>query len=405
MRFCLLALPFVLVGSVPAQASDKEAPGKPQGMAVVPPGKFTMGCNFEGKPGCAAQESPAHDVELDGYFLDADEVSVGDYASCVKAGACKDVKDPKDRNCTVSQHDPELPMDCVSQEQAAAFCTWMGKRLPTEAEWEKAARGTDQRRYAWGNTPEPSCQTLGTWGKAPCAKAAPRRRGTFTIDKSPYGVLDLTGGVKEMVADNFRSDYYKTSPSKNPPGPAEKGLLGVVVKGGGYHDPTVEQFRVYGRAAQHPKAAVPGIGFRCAKSVGDTVPVREIAGAPATGTTQAKAGLTAEICGDPCALLTRFAYDDLVANACKICGKVDDTFCTVDFPWNDVPSCDAYDELRNCVYARFGYVFSKPRWQQQFASRPWYRADPAFSEAKLPSVVRANVQKLKELKAKRQGCE
>jgi len=95
----------------------------------------------------------------------------------------------------------------------------------------------------------------------------------------------------------------------------------------------------------------------------------------------------------------------LVANACKICKKYNKTFCEMDFPFSDVPVCDAYDELRNCVYARFGYVFAKPKWQQQFGKLPWYKPDPAFTEAKLPPMAKANVQKLKDLKAKRQGCQ
>jgi hypothetical protein len=77
----------------------------------------------------------------------------------------------------------------------------------------------------------------------------------------------------------------------------------------------------------------------------------------------------------------------------------------MDFPFSDVPACDAYDELRNCIYARFGYIFAKPKWQQQFSKLPWYKPDPTFTEAKLPPVAKANVQKLKDLKAKRQGCQ
>ena len=122
-------------------------------------------------------------------------------------------------------------------------------------------------------------------------------------------------------------------------------------------------------------------------------------------TTSAKPGANEQTCGDACALLTLYAYDDLAANACKICKDYDKTFCGMDFPFGDVPGCDAYDELRNCVFARFGYVFSKPKWQQQFGKLPWYRPDPAFTEAKLPPVAKANVQKLKDLKAKRQGCQ
>jgi formylglycine-generating enzyme required for sulfatase activity len=381
-------------------------------MVLVPAGKFTMGCDFKKDEDCSSRESPAHEVELDTFYIDGQEVSVGEYLACVKAGACTNINNANDPSCTTSHNDPLLPLDCVSQVQAAKFCIWTGKRLPTEAEWEKTARGTDRRRYAWGNAPAPSCENVGIWGPAPCTRAMPRHRGTFPLDRSPFGVQDMSGGVGELVADNYEPDYYKSSPPKNPLGPAEKSFSGVVVRGGRYSSPRQDSFRVYGRGYQPSNASLGGVGFRCAKSANDTTPVRALPAAPAPGAPAAspappagKPELSAQTCGDPCALLTLYAYDDLAANACKICKKHDRTFCEMDFPFSDVPSCDAYDELRNCVYARFGYVFSKPKWQQQFGKMPWYKPDPAFTEAKLPPVAKANVQKLKDLKAKRQGCQ
>ena len=409
------------VGSPPALlvANHRGRAGEPsQGspindMVLIPAGKFTMGCTFEKKAGCSTRESPAHEVELDAFHIDVHEVSVGEYQACVKQGECTNIKDATDRICTTSHNDPLLPLDCVSQVQAMQFCAWMGKRLPTEAEWEKAARGTDRRRYAWGNAPEPSCETLGVWGPAPCVSATPRRRGTFSLDRSPYGVRDMTGGVAELVADSYDPNFYKISPAKSPTGPAEK-TFDVVVRGGRYNDPTPSDFRVHGRSYQPPKAVQGGVGFRCAKSANDASPVRALADpapattAPAVSSSAAAAGKPAvneQICGDACALLTLYAYDDLVANACKLCKRHDKMFCGMDFPFGDVPTCDAYDELRNCLFARFGYVFGKPQWQQRFAKLPWYKPDPAFTEAKLPPVVKANIQKLKDLKAKRQGCQ
>jgi formylglycine-generating enzyme required for sulfatase activity len=385
-----------------AQAAEKTA--APPGMVLVPAGKFTMGCDVGTLENCDTREAPAHVVELDAYFMDVFEVSVGEYAACVKAGACTELARPSDRMCTASQGNPDLPLDCVSQPQATSYCKWMGKRLPTEAEWEKAARGTDGRLYAWGNSPKPSCETLGVWGKAPCQYETARPRGTYALDQSPYGVRDMTGGVAEMVADNSDFNYYKVSPAKNPTGPA-KMKFDIVFRGGRYSDPSARNFAVYVRFATPPKAAVGGVGFRCAKSASDGTPVRTPVVEAKPKAAAGKPGLDAATCGDACALLTRYDYDDLVANACKLCKKYDDTFCEMDFPWNDVPACDAYDELRNCIFARFGYVFSKAKWREQFGKLPWYKPDPSFTEAKLPPVAKANVQKLKERKAKRQGCE
>lgn len=127
--------------------------------------------------------------------------------------------------------------------------------------------------------------------------------------------------------------------------------------------------------------------------------------ATSSGGSAAEPALDAATCRDACTLLTRYSFDELVTRVCKLCKKYDDTYCTLDFPWNDVPACDAYDELRNCLYARFGYVFAKSKWQKQFAGQPWYKPDPNFTEDKLPPVVKANVQKLKERKARRVGCQ
>jgi hypothetical protein len=225
----------------------------------------------------------------------------------------------------------------------------------------------------------------------------------------------MSGSVTEFAADHYSASYYQVSPSRNPTGPAEKTLSGVVIRGGSFIESTPASFRVLGRGGLHPKASVPGVGFRCAKSANDATPVRSLAVAEttvkppappaATASAAGKPGLDAATCGDPCALLTLYPYDELVKNACRICKKHDKTFCETDFPFSDVPACEAYDELRNCIYARFGYVFSKPKWQRQFGKLPWYKPDPSFTEAKLPAAAKANVRKLKDLKAKKQGCQ
>jgi formylglycine-generating enzyme required for sulfatase activity len=420
-----LALATLLLGlggctgaaAAPARAAEVKGAraAKPEGsMVLIAAGRFTMGCDAKKEARCDSRESPAHEVDLDAYYMDVQEVSVGEYAACVKAGHCAPLERPDDKSCTASHHDPSLPLDCVSHVQATAYCTWMGKRLPTEAEWEKAGRGADRRRFAWGNDPEPTCENLGRWaskGPAACAFATARPRGTFPLDRSPFGVLDMTGGVSELVADNYAVHYYAESPVKNPTGPARR-EFDIVIRGGNYTRTAVEGFQVWRRGYHPPTAAVPGTGFRCARSANDKTPVRALAASTVTttapsaapGTASGKPALDAATCSDPCALLTEYPYDDLVANACTLCKPHDDTFCELDFPWNDVPACDAYDELRNCIFARFGFVFSKPKWQKQFGAMPWYKPDAGFTEAKLPPVARANVQRLKELKAKQHGC-
>jgi formylglycine-generating enzyme required for sulfatase activity len=403
-----------------ARAAEKDVEAaKPDDMVLVPAGKFTMGSDTKKD----REFAPAHEVDLDVFAIDTLEVSIGDYKDCVQAEACAGLEHAYSWACTTRYLDPLLPVDCVRREQAIQFCAWKGKRLPTEAEWEKAARGTDGRRYVWGNTPEPSCENVGLLGAEPCKFATPRRPGTFTLDRSPYGARDMAGGVAEIVADNYRFDYYRTSPSKNPvcttptadTGPTAG--LGLLYRGGRYDTRRSDDFLVYTRRGLPGMlASEGGIGFRCAKSAGNSATLRSqnpssmAAGKPSASAappamSQAKPVLDAEMCADACSLLTRYAYDFLIENACSICKKYDRTYCGMSFPVNDVPSCDAYDELRNCIYARFGYVFAKPKWQQQFGKLPWYKPDPAFTEAKLPPVARANVQKLKDLKAKRQGCQ
>jgi len=407
-----------LVLSFAGEAGEGVEAAKPEDMVLVPAGKFTMGSDTKKD----REFAPAHEVDLDAFSIDTLEVSIGEYTACVQAGACTGLENANSWACTTRYRDPLLPVDCVRRDQAIQFCAWKGKRLPTEAEWEKAARGTDGRRYVWGNTPEPSCENVGLLGAEPCKFATPRRRGTYALDRSPYGARDMASGVAEIVADNYLFDYYRTSPSKNPicttpsadTGPTAG--LGFLYRGGRYNTRRSDDFLVYTRRGLPGMlGSEGGIGFRCAKSAGDSATLRSrsqssaAAGKPSAAAppalSQVKPVLDAETCADACALLTRYAYDFLIENACSICKKYDKTYCEMDFPFNDVPSCDAYDELRNCVYARFGYVFSKPRWQQQFSKLPWYKPDAGFSEAKLPPLAKANIKKLKELKAKRHGCE
>jgi len=184
-------------------------------MVLVPAGKFTMGSE-DGEP----DERPAHKVHLDAYLIDQTPVTRGQYARFRDATGHAMPRPPD------FQFDESHPVVNVSWEDAAAYCAWAGKRLPTEAEREKAARGTDGRRWPWGNK----------WD-AKKTNAEGRRGGTtpvgaFPAGASPYGVLDMAGNVWNWCADWYGRDYYKEGANRNPRGPT--GGRGRALRGGSW---------------------------------------------------------------------------------------------------------------------------------------------------------------------------
>src|SRR6201999_2606732 len=143
------------------------------------------------------------------------------YAACFAAGACSAPNCPWD--CSKSDY----PATCVTWDQAKSFCDWAGKRLPTEAEWELAARGTDALKYPWGSD-DPDCSLTNMAGCGDETMAV----GSLPDGASPYGALDMAGHVVGVVADYYDAAYYASSPSDNPTGPESGSRYGG--RGGGF---------------------------------------------------------------------------------------------------------------------------------------------------------------------------
>lgn len=171
-------------------------PPAPEGMVLIPAGSFLVG------PGRTDPESgtyvpPTRRVHLDPYYIDRLEVSAGDYTACVDAGTCRPAS-TADYWCT-ARHPKKLakhPINCLLFEDARTYCEWAGKRLPTELEWEKAARGEDGRAYPWGNEP-PDRVTTGRTSECRGTRTVPR--GCSPWDASPYGLMDMASNEAEWV--------------------------------------------------------------------------------------------------------------------------------------------------------------------------------------------------------------
>jgi formylglycine-generating enzyme required for sulfatase activity len=234
----------------------------PAQMVLVPAGEFTMGSAVG-----AAHEQPEHKVFLDAYYMDMYEVTVGQYAKFLKATGMN----PPPMWTTMDQpHHQSRPVVNVDWTDANKYCEWAGKRLPSEAEWEKAARGTDGRIYPWGNDPPDSRKA--NYGKDKWNNhAALLPVGQLKDGKSPYGIHDLAGNVWEWVNDWYDPDYYATSPSSNPKGP--EGGKYKVLRGGSW-DFAPENLQSARRDLNVPSSTdydSPAYrnfnsGFRCAKN-------------------------------------------------------------------------------------------------------------------------------------------
>ncbi len=243
-------------------------------MIYVPDGPTQMGCNAALDGACKPDEKPQHEVQLSAFFIDRFEITVDQYGQCVDAGNCAKPKDPLPKcnwgDKTKAQH----PMNCIDHDAAVAVCQHFGKRLLTEAEWEKAARGGCE---IWGKDcakltptwpwakPAANCSFTVMLGvdKGGCDLGTTRSVGTMAKDISPYGVRDMGGNVSEWVSDGYQADWYSKSPKKDPHAPAKDGR---VVRGGSLVS-TAAEVRAGNRQSSPKKSTDPALGVRCAKDV------------------------------------------------------------------------------------------------------------------------------------------
>jgi eukaryotic-like serine/threonine-protein kinase len=254
--------------------SGEERTASADGMiqVFIPDGTFRMGGM---DTGTGPDEQPPHDVTMTGFWMDKVEVTTAMYALCVQAGACEPPRlfsSAKNDSYYNNSAFADYPVIMVRWRDANAYCTWAGRRLPTEAEWEYAARGSDYRVYPWGD--QRADTSLANYNYS---AGDTTRVGQFPNGASAFGILDMAGNVWEWMADWYNSNYYINAPIVNPTGPISP-LDGNkrVIRGGSWQDGEGE-LRVSNRgftAGGDDKAtlnsdayngtASNAIGFRCA---------------------------------------------------------------------------------------------------------------------------------------------
>lgn len=244
------------VSTTSTEAGPAQGVPIPEEMVAIPAGAFIRGYDRGG-----FDEAPQSEVFLDGYSIDRYEVTNHHYQAFIAATGHRK-SGPPSRYAKNMQRmrGANQPVVYVSYDDAEAYCRWKGKRLPTEAEWEKAMRGTDGRLWPWGNDDRPSGAN---WSRVEDGFEATAAIGVFQDDRSPYGVMDGAGNVMEWVSDWYLETAYRELPARNPVGP-ESGTYRVL-RGGGYTT-TGGDFRITSRSKIVPDFRDETIGFRCAIS-------------------------------------------------------------------------------------------------------------------------------------------
>jgi len=242
-------------------------------MVLITQGEFLMGA-AEADKNAGSDEKPQHMVFLSDYYIDSAEVTNSLYQACVEAGVCTL---PQERTSYIRENyygNPDFdsyPVIQVDWNQARTYCEWRGARLPTEAEWEKAARGTDGRIFPWGisfesrltNFCDKNCPLEWADNNSDDGYPDTSPAESFPGGASPYGLLNMAGNVYEWVQDWYQETYYLNSPYENPLGPST-GVLHIV-RGGSWSDGS-NGLRASYRSSNAPADYSGSIGFRCAYS-------------------------------------------------------------------------------------------------------------------------------------------
>ena len=218
-------------------------------LVCVPAGEFYMG-SFDWDNSASDHEKPVHKVFLDAFWMDQTEITNEMYQKCVSSGKC---------SARESVGGVLYPQVNVNWEDAKTYCDWAGQQLPSEAQWEKAARGTDLRIFPWG-AQMPACSLANF---SDCNLKGASAVGSYPAGKSPYGAYDMAGNVWEWVADWYDQYYYSSQSTwRNPTGPLMK--VNHILRGGSWGNDWWD-VRSALRYLFHPTRMLSSLGFRCAR--------------------------------------------------------------------------------------------------------------------------------------------